>query len=169
MASRSFARRDTRTDPPATSGGRVDRARGAARILDDLIRIPGTNIGIGLDPILGLIPGLGDVIGGALSSYILLIAAREGAPTSVLLRMLGNIGLDSLVGIIPVVGDLFDVGMKANRRNVDLLERYLGAPRQTKAASRGVVALIILGVVLIIVGAIALGVLLVRAIGRMTG
>lgn len=169
MASRSFIKRDARTNLPATKGAGVERARGAARILDDLIRIPGTKIGIGLDPLLGLIPGLGDVIGGALSSYILVVAAREGAPTSVLMRMLANIGLDSLVGIVPVVGDLFDVGMKANRRNVDLLERYLGAPRQTKAASRGVIALIILGVALIIAGAIALGVLLVRAIGRMLG
>src|SRR5215207_7525426 len=58
--------------------GAVSRARGVARLLDDLIRIPGTNIGIGLDPVIGLIPGLGDVLGGAMSSYILLVAAQEG-------------------------------------------------------------------------------------------
>src|SRR5262245_33880751 len=114
---------DTRSSD-ATSGTGVARARGIARLLDDLIRIPGTTIGIGLDPIIGLIPGLGDVIGGAMSGYILLVAAREGVPTSVLVRMFGNIALDSLVGVVPVLGDLFDVGMKSNRRNVDLLERY---------------------------------------------
>ena len=143
-------------------GGGVTRARGLARVLDDLIRIPGTKIGVGLDPIIGLIPGVGDVIGGLMSGYILLIAAREGVPASVMLRMLGNIALDSLVGIVPVVGDLFDVGMKSNRRNVDLLERYLSAPSRTKAASRGVVALVLLAVVLLVVGVIAAGAWLVR-------
>ena len=154
-------------DKPA--GGALTRARTLARLLDDLIRIPGTNIGIGLDPLIGLIPGLGDVIGGAMSSYILVAAAREGAPTSVLVRMLGNIALDSLVGVIPVLGDLFDVGVKSNRRNVDLLERYLASPKQTKAASRGVVALILLAVALMVVGVIAAGVWIVRLLGRLIG
>jgi len=150
------------------SGG-VTRARGLARLLDDLIRIPGTNIGIGLDPIIGLIPGVGDVIGGLMSSYILMVAAQEGVPTSVLTRMLGNIALDSLVGVVPVVGDLFDVSVKSNRRNVDLLERYLAAPGETKAASRGVVALILLAMVLLVVGVIAAGVWVVRLLGRLLG
>src|SRR6476646_12005369 len=108
----------TRSRPPEVSTGNalskssgVTRARGLARLLDDLIRIPGTNIGIGLDPIIGLIPGVGDMLGGLMSSYILLVAAREGVPASVLARMLGNIAVDSLVGVIPVLGDLFDFGM----------------------------------------------------------
>lgn len=160
MATRTHPPREATPPVPASSG--VSQARLLARLLDDLIAIPGTKIGIGLDPVIGLIPGLGDVLGGAMSGYILLIAARAGAPTSVLVRMLGNIALDSVVGLVPVVGDLFDVGMKANRRNVDLLERFLGAPGQTKAASRGVVALILLAVVLLIAGVVTLGVLLVR-------
>lgn len=147
------------------SGG-VSRARSLARLLDDLVRIPGTKVGIGLDPVIGLIPGLGDVVGGAMSGYILLVAAKEGAPTSVLTRMLGNIALDSLVGVIPFVGDLFDVGLKANRRNIDLLERYLGAPTQTKRASRGVVALLLLAVALIVIGAIVAAIWIVRALMR---
>lgn len=151
----------------AANPGAVSRARGIARLLDDLIRVPGTNIGIGLDPIIGLIPGLGDVLGGAMSSYILFVAAQEGAPTSVLTRMLGNIALDSLVGVVPVLGDLFDVGVKANRRNVDLLERYLGSPKETKAASRGVVALILLAALLLIVGVIAAGVWLIRLLSQL--
>lgn len=150
-----------------TSG--VTRARGLARLLDDLIRIPGTNIGIGLDPIIGLIPGVGDMIGGLMSSYILMVAAQEGVPASVLTRMLGNIALDSLVGVVPVLGDLFDVGMKSNRRNIDLLERYLASPSRTKAASRGVVALVILAAILLVVGVIAAGVWVVRLLGRLTG
>ena len=154
--------------PLAASGG-VARARALARLLDDLIRVPGTKIGIGIDPIIGLIPGVGDLLGGVMSSYILLVAAQAGAPSSVLVRMLGNIALDSVVGVVPVIGDLFDVGMKSNRRNVDLLERYLGAPKETKAASRGVVALIVLALVLLIVGTVAAGISIVRLLGRLIG
>ena len=172
MPSLGSSGRDTRNADIERSGraanpGAVTRARGLARLLDDLIRIPGTNIGIGLDPLIGLIPGLGDVLGGAMSSYILLVAAQEGAPTSVLVRMLGNIALDSVVGVVPVVGDLFDVGVKSNRRNVDLLERYLGSPKETKAASRGMVAAILLAVVLIIIGVIAAGAWIVKLLGRL--
>ena len=150
------------------SGG-VTRARALARLLDDLIRVPGTKVGVGLDPLIGLIPGLGDVIGGAMSGYILLVAAKEGVPTSVLIRMLGNVALDSLVGVIPVLGDLFDFGVKSNRRNIDLLERYLGAPNQTRKTSRGVVALLLLAVLLIVAGAIAAAVLIVRLLGQVLG
>jgi len=167
MATRSPARQYPQPRSASVAGSGVARARSIARLLDDLVRIPGTKIGIGLDPIIGLIPGLGDVIGGAMSGYILLVAAQEGAPTSVLMRMLGNIALDSLVGLVPVLGDLFDVGVKSNRRNVDLLERYLNAPTPTKRASRGVVALILLGVVAIIAGIVSLGVLIVRWLGSL--
>ena len=174
MASRSrFPRYPEQVTPPTKvsgrAGGGVARARGLARLLDDLIRVPGTNIGIGLDPIIGLIPGVGDVLGGVMSSYILLVAAQEGAPTSVLVRMLGNIALDSLVGIVPVLGDLFDLGVKSNRRNVDLLERYLATPSETRAASRGVVALVLLAAILLVVGVIAVGVWVVRLLGRLVG
>ena len=154
----------TEIDRPA-----VTRAKGLARLLDDLIRIPGTNIGIGLDPIIGLIPGVGDMAGGLMSTYILMVAARQGVPSSVLLRMLGNIALDSLVGIVPVIGDLFDFGVKANRRNVDLLERYLLTPGQTKAASRGVVAGVLVAALGIVVGVVALGVWVVRLLARALG
>jgi len=156
--------------PPGTAlgkSGKLGPARRLARVLDDLIRIPGTNIGIGLDPIIGLIPGLGDMIGGLMSSYILLVAAQEGVPASVLTRMLGNIALDSLVGVVPVLGDLFDVGIKSNRRNVDLLERYLATPSDTRAASRGIVALVLLAAILLVVGVIAAGVWIVRLLGRL--
>ena len=171
MATRPGAER-TSTPPPGTALGKssgVSRARGLARLLDDLIRIPGTNIGIGLDPIIGLIPGVGNMVGGLMSSYILLVAAREGVPASVLTRMLGNIALDSVLGVVPVLGDLFDVGMKSNRRNVDLLERYLATPSTTKAASRGIVALIVLAAILLVVGVIAAGVWVVRLLGRLVG
>src|SRR5256885_9000708 len=107
------------------------RARVVATVLDDAIRIPGTNIRFGLDPLVGLVPGLGDLLGGAASAYIILEAARAGAPASVLLRMAVNVGVDTMVGGLPVIGDVFDFAWKSNARNVRLLARHVDTPVQT--------------------------------------
>src|SRR5690554_6293993 len=115
----------------------MTRARGLARLLDSVIRIPGTNIRLGLDPILGLVPGMGDALGAGLAGYAIVLAARLGAPPSVIVRMVGNVLIDMLVGAVPILGDLFDVGYKANLRNVTLLERYLERPARTRQTSRG--------------------------------
>lgn len=123
-----------------------------ARVLDDLIRIPGTNLRIGLDPLLGLLPVGGDVAGGVIAAYTLMVAARVGAPPSVILRMAGNILLDALFGVVPVLGDLFDVGWKANRRNVVLLERYMEAPQPVRARSRLLVVAVLAVLVALLVG-----------------
>lgn len=96
-----------------------------AHWLDDRFRVPGTGIRIGLDGLLGLIPGIGDAATGALSAYIVYEAWRLGVPRSVLVAMLGNFGIDLVVGAVPVAGDLFDIGWKANRRNVRLVLRHL--------------------------------------------
>jgi hypothetical protein len=127
----------------------VAAARAVARLLDEAVRIPGTNIRVGLDPLLGLVPGLGDVAGASLAGYTILTAARLGAPRWVILRMLGNVAFDTLVGTVPLLGDLFDAGWKANSRNVALLERYLERPVPTRAASRNLVALVIVVLVLL--------------------
>src|SRR5688500_16273473 len=103
--------------PQPTNTGDLRSSRALARILDTAVRIPGTQIRFGLDALLGLIPGAGDVAGALLSSYIILAAARQGAPRAVLLRMIGNVALDSMVGAIPVLGDIFDVAFKSNARN----------------------------------------------------
>ena len=116
------------------------RARALARLLDSAAGVPGTRLRFGLDPVLGLVPGLGDAAGAAVSGYLVMIAARAGAPASVIVRMLGNVALDMAVGAVPVVGDLFDFGWKANARNVALVERHLERPAETRAASRAVVA-----------------------------
>ena len=100
---------------------RVERLRALAYVLDSSIPVPGTGMRIGLDPIIGLIPGIGDAVGGLMSSYIVLQAARMGAPVTVLLRMLLNVAAEAVVGVIPIVGDLFDAGFKANVRNLALL------------------------------------------------
>lgn len=101
---------------------RLDRF---AHLLDAAVRIPGTRFRVGLDGLFGVLPGLGDGLTAILALYPLLEAARLGAPTSVLLRMLGNIGIDTLVGAVPLAGDAFDVMFKANLRNVELLRQHL--------------------------------------------
>ena len=97
------------------------------RLLDDRFSLGGFRFG--LDGLLGLVPGIGDSVGALASAYVMLEARRLGAPRSVLLRMAANLLLDYLIGAVPVAGDLFDFGFKANRRNLDLLRRALGARR----------------------------------------
>jgi hypothetical protein len=99
------------------------------RLLDDGFRIPGTQIRFGLDPILGLLlPGVGDAAGALGTFSLFLLALRRGVPNVVLLRMALNVGVDALLGILPVIGDLFDLGFKANRRNLALIEQSSPAP-----------------------------------------
>ena len=93
-------------------------------LLDSAFQVPGTKLRFGLDPILGLIPGLGDLTTPVFAVLLLLHAVRMRIPRIVQLRMLINAAIDLLVGFIPVVGDLFDFGWKANVRNLALLERH---------------------------------------------
>ena len=104
---------------------RYQRLEQLADLLDNAIRIPGTPWRIGLDPILGLIPGLGDALGAAASSWILIEAARFGVSPAVLLRMLYNVGLDTALGAVPGIGDLFDFAWKSDSKNLALLRRHL--------------------------------------------
>jgi hypothetical protein len=124
--------------------------RDLARVLDEAIRIPGTNIRIGLDALLGLLPGGGDVAGGLFSGLIILQAARSGAPTPVLGRMLANVAIDVVLGAIPLLGDIFDVAWRANSRNVRLLESWRAQPASTSKASTLTVAGILLALFLLI-------------------
>jgi hypothetical protein len=140
------------------------RARALTRLLDSAARVPGTSFRFGLDPILGLVPGLGDVAGAALSGYVVLLASRHGAPTTVIVRMLGNVVIDTVGGTVPVVGDLFDAGWKSNTRNLALLERHLGAPVTTKRASAAIVWLTLAALLVLGIGAVVVAVLLLRAL-----
>ena len=149
---------------PVTVSDPAARARALARMLDSAVRFPGTNVTFGLDPILGLVPGLGDLAGAVLSGYIVLTAARLGAPKSVLAKMLLNLGTDTLVGSVPVLGDLFDVGFRANIRNSELLERHLGQPEQARRSSRLAIVAVVGGLVLLAAGAIALAILSFKAL-----
>lgn len=118
---------------PEADDPRLRRLERLGYLLDESIRLPG-GYRIGYDAFIGLVPGVGDLAGLALSAYIVAEAARYGLPTATLVRMLGNVGLDALVGTVPFAGDLFDAGWKANVRNVRLLRVQLKA---TPAARRG--------------------------------
>lgn len=103
----------------------LNRIRKLSRLMDTAIRIPGTRFRIGLDPIMGLIPGAGDLVSTAFSAYIIYLATRFGIPGKDLRKMLFNIGLEAAVGTVPLVGDMFDAYYKSNIRNLAILEQHL--------------------------------------------
>ena len=101
----------------------VTLSRQLARVMDDAVTVPGTRIGVGLDALIGLLPGIGDAVGSALSTVIVRDAVRARVPMTVLARMGLNLVIDALLGLVPGVGDLLDVAHRANRKNVRLLHR----------------------------------------------
>ena len=140
------------TEPTRAPDSQVRTARALARVLDSAVGIPGTPIRIGLDAILGLIPGGGDVAAAALSGYIVLTAARRGVPTPVIARMLVNVLADTAIGSIPILGDLFDVAFKSNQKNVELLERHDRSPGTVRRQSKGVVVAVVAAIAIIALG-----------------
>jgi hypothetical protein len=107
--------------------GEIERVGRVVRWLDDLVRIPGTRFGFGLDAILGaIVPGFGDVVTGTMAMTVIIAAARRGVPRIVLARMLVNVGIDTALGLVPVAGDVFDLLWRSNVKNLELLERHQG-------------------------------------------
>ena len=135
-----------------------------AWLLDNSIRVPGTGFRVGLDALIGLLPGLGDAVGVVLSGYIVREAARAGAPPSVLARMAFNVAVEGVVGLIPFLGDVFDAAWKANQKNVALLEAHLASPKRAARSSRVFVGLLVLGLIGFGVLVIAAGVVVFRAV-----
>jgi hypothetical protein len=109
---------------------RDETLRSLEILLDEAFRIPFTGIRFGIDGIIGLVPGLGDVLAGLLSLIIPLAAWVRGVPYITLVRMAANLGIGVLVGTIPILGDAFDIAWKPNRRNYRLLQRHMGEPRR---------------------------------------
>ena len=101
------------------------RIRKIAKLLDTAIGIPGTKFRIGLDPILGLIPGGGDLITAGISAYMIYLATSFGLEKSEISKMVKNVALETAVGFVPVAGDIFDAYFKANIRNLEILEKHL--------------------------------------------
>lgn len=146
---------------------RLKRVQRMARLWDAAIRVPGTRLRVGLDPLVGLVPGIGDALGALISSYVLVEAMQVGVPASMLLRMLANIAIDALLGTVPVIGDVFDVVWTANLRNVALLEHHVADPGAAHRASRRWLVLVAAALLLLVAGGLALGWLLTRALLRL--
>ncbi len=128
--------------------------------LDAGIVVPGTSIRLGLDPILGLVPGLGDAVGALLAAWIVIEAIRLGASSATLGRMAANIALDAFVGAVPVLGDIFDVVWKANLKNVALLEQHAIDPGGARRRDRLFVSLLVGSVVAACAGLLVGGLVL---------
>jgi len=130
--------RFTASDFSVNFGNSLSRADRLARIdalatlLDTAFVIPGTQVRFGLDALIGLVPGIGDLVTTALSLFIVSEARALGAPPLLIARMVANVALDGMVGAVPLVGDAFDVAFRANRRNMALLREHLD-----KAEGRG--------------------------------
>jgi len=139
---------------------RLTRLRRFAVWLDAGIVVPGTSLRVGLDPVLGLVPGLGDAAGALLAAWILVEAIRMGASRGTLARIASNIALDALVGAMPVLGDVFDVVWKANLKNVALLERHAIDPAGAGEGDRLIVVLVVGGVAALCLGLLVGGVVL---------
>ncbi|MEZ2248685.1 DUF4112 domain-containing protein [Microcoleus sp.] len=136
------------------------RLRRISNLLDNAIPIPGTKYRIGLDPILGLIPGGGDLISSIFAGYVVFKSAQMGVPQETLVQMAANIVFDTVAGTVPVAGDLLDVAWKANVKNIELLDAHLGSPEPAgKKADWLFVAALLLGLALIVAGLIFLSVL----------
>lgn len=150
--------------PLSTGGSRVypdiTMSRNLARFTDDLVTIPGTNFGIGADAVVGLIPGIGDLIGTSLSSAIMVDAVRQRVPLTVLARMGWNLLLDTGLGFIPVAGDLADMAHRANRKNYRLLEKCVAENRHVDVSVKGYAALAVAMVVgFVVVSLVMIGLL----------
>ena len=133
----------------------VATAEFLAKILDTTVKIPGTPFYIGLDPLLGLIPGIGDMIANLIGTVILILAARLRVPQIVIARMSLNLLINGTVGAVPILGDLFSIWFRSHARNAELLRRVATQPYPETQQARLYVAGIIGGTVVLLVLAIA--------------
>lgn len=140
------------------------RARAVARVLDDLVPIPGTSWRVGLDPLVGLLPGVGDWVVWGVGLNLVWSAWRLGAGAGLLLRMSGNLLLDAVVGAVPLLGDLFDFAWKANNRNLRLLEAHVADRTRTERASRWVLGGVLGGTVALLAAAAWAAVWVLRSV-----
>jgi len=153
----------TRDHPPAERPASDEVARRMAILLDDLVRIPGTRLRFGIDPILSLVPFWGEGICALLGVTLLARAGRRGVPVGTMARMLLNIGINAVVGLVPVIGDAFSFWFKSNRRNYQLMMAYekegAAAEKRNRAVSL-LFALVAVGIVvaqLLLFAAVAMG------------
>ena len=141
-----------------------------ALFMDDLLRVPGTKFRVGLDPILGLIPGIGDTSSALVSAVVLIQAARRGLPKILLARMSLNILINEVIGIVPVLGDAFSFWFKSNSRNYALLKKFEGTNNPARASDWIFVIVVLTALLLIVAAGIGVTLfILERAAALLTG
>ncbi|MGI9087768.1 MAG: DUF4112 domain-containing protein [Chthoniobacterales bacterium] len=141
--------------------------RWIALLMDDLLRIPGTKLRFGIDPLIGLIPGLGDTGAALVSAVALIQAARHGLPKIILARMSLNILVNELIGIIPGIGDAFSFWFKSNARNHQLLKEHMGAPRKSDRSDWIFVIGVLLALFVIVCAGIAVSFFMLQQLLRL--
>jgi Domain of unknown function (DUF4112) len=156
--------------PPEKKTGRPSLEplfRWVALIMDELIALPNSKFKFGLDPLIGLIPGIGDTASAIVSALLLIQAARRGLPKILLARMSLNIFINEIVGIIPGVGDAFSFWFKSNKRNYELFLAYTGKPRAARASDWLFVIATLTILFLIVAVGILVSFLVLRAIAHL--
>ncbi len=142
LESRAVVEAEAMADTHLARTAEVEKVGTVVRWMEDLVRVPGTKFGVGLDAMLGFVlPGVGDAVTGAVALSLLVTAMRRGVPRIVVMRMFLNIAVDVVVGLVPIVGDAFDLVWRSNVRNLELLERHQGElePR-ARVGDYGIVA-----------------------------
>jgi hypothetical protein len=136
----------------------LEQLRGITTLFDQAFQLPGTRFRFGLDALIGLVPGLGDVAGALVAMYAMNVARKLNAPAVVRLHMLSNVALDGLIGIVPIVGDVFDFAFKAQTRNLALLDAWVASPDRTARRSRRGLLLLPIAIIIVFATVTALGV-----------
>jgi hypothetical protein len=147
----------------------LEQLRAVTRLFEQAFRVPGTQWRFGLDALIGLVPGLGDVVGAVVATYALHVARKLDAPAVVQTRMLTNIAFDALIGIVPVLGDIFDFAFKAQTRNLALLDAWVMSPERTARRSRRGLLLLPIAIVIVFATVTALGVWLLVILFQWSG
>jgi hypothetical protein len=140
--------------------------RWLAQVMDEFLRLPGTKLRFGLDPLIGLIPGLGDTASAVVSAMTLIYAARCGLPKILLARMSLNILINEVVGIVPGIGDAFSFWFKSNSRNYELLQRHWGAPRRPRTSDWIFVVAILILLLLVVIGGLLVSFFVLQEVAR---
>jgi len=157
---------EDRSGTQQTGTSLESRFRWLALIMDDFLRVPGTKRRFGLDPLIGLLPGVGDVISAIISAVAFVHAARSGVPKILLARMAMNILINELVGIIPGLGDAFSFWFKSNVRNYELLRRYSAAPAGSRRGDWIFVIAVLSLLFVIVCAGLVVTVVVLDGIGR---
>jgi hypothetical protein len=137
--------------------------------MDDLIRVPGTTFKFGLDPLIGLLPGLGDTSSALISAFALIQAARRGVPKIALARMSLNILINEIVGILPIIGDAFSFWFKSNVRNYEIIKSHVATPGRSRRSDWIFVFGVLMTLGIIVCVGLLVTLFVLRALARLLG